>query len=139
MPSEITVRYQGHLRCEATREKTGRTVQTDVPIEHGGLDDCFSPTELVAVALASCVSSTIAMVAARNGIDLGDMQVHVNMQMTSTPVRRIGSIRLAFQIPHGQAIDAVVRKKLEAAASACPVKNSISTNVRVTIEFAYLS
>jgi putative redox protein len=137
MASTITLNYQGQLRCAATRDKTGQVVQTDVSAEHGGLDEYFSPVELVSAALASCVSGVVAIVAKRNGVDLTAMQTHVSLEMVASPVRRIGSIRLTLQVPGGSGISAVVRKKLEAAANACPVKNSLSPDVRVAVEFVY--
>jgi len=137
MASEITLRYQGQLRCVATREKTGQVVQTDVTAEHGGLDEHFSPVELVSAALASCVSGVMAIVAKRNGVDLTAMQTHVRMEMVTSPVRRIGSISLTVRMPSGIGISDVVRRKLEAAAGACPVKNSLHPDVRVDIEFVY--
>ena len=137
MASEITLRHQGQLRCEATRDKSGQVVHTDVTAEHGGLDEYFSPVELVSAALASCVSGVMAIVAKRNGVDLATMQTRVNLEMVTSPIRRIGSIDLIVRVPNGQAISDVVRKKLEAAAGACPAKNSLSHDVRVAIQFIY--
>jgi putative redox protein len=137
MASNITLRYQGQMRCEATREKTGQVVHTDVTADHGGLDEYFSPLELASAAVASCVSSVMAIVAKRNGVDLAGMQTQVDMEMAASPVNRIGSITLTVRVPHGQGISDIVRKKLEAAAGACPVKNSLSPEVRVTIDFIY--
>ncbi len=135
--AEISVRYQGKLRCEATRVNTGESVRTDVGASHGGLDQCFSPIELAAAALGTCVTSVMAILAERNGVDLAPLEISVRTQMTSAPVRRIGAIGLTLRFPNGASISEVVRKKLEATANACPVKHSLHPDIHVTLEFVY--
>jgi putative redox protein len=137
MASDITVRCQGQLRCEATQEKTGYAVATDVAAEHGGLDECFSPVELVAAALGACVTSVVAIVASRNNVDATAIQTHVGMEMAASPVRRMASITLTLTMQNSGNLSDVVRKKLEAAANACPVRNSLHPDVRVRLEFVY--
>jgi len=137
MPSEIQVGYEGRLRCAATRKKTGRGVQTDISAEHGGLDEHFSPIELVGAALGACVTGFMAIVAERNGVNLIGMQTQMNLEMTASPKSRIDSVRLTVHIPNGRGLSDGIRKKLEAAANACPVKNSLHSDIRVGMEFVY--
>jgi putative redox protein len=137
MTPTITVRHQGQLRCEAKRDKSGQVVYTDVTADHGGLDEYFSPIELTAAAVACCVSSVMGIVAKRSEVDLSGMEIKVGLEMAAGSPRRIGSIHLSVHIPNGQAIPGPVRQKLEAAAYACPVKNSLSPEVQVAFEFIY--
>ncbi len=137
MASEITVRYQGQLRCEATREKTGKIVHTDVGADHGGLNDHFSPIELAVAALGTCVMSMAAVVAERNEINVAGMMVQASFEMATAPARRIGSIKLTVRLPNAGAISESGRQKVEAAARACPVKNSLHPDIKVEMEFVY--
>jgi putative redox protein len=137
MADEITVRYQDHLRCEATRNKTGKTVLTDVTADHGGLDDNFSPVELAAAALGACTMSVMSLVAERSGVNIAGMQIEESFEMVSTPSHRIGAFKLIVQLPNAGAISESVRQKIEAAARACPVKNSLHPDIKVDLEFVY--
>jgi putative redox protein len=137
MASEINVHYLGKLRTETTRVKTGQAVQTDVTSDHGGQDERFSPIELTAAALGACVTSVMAIVAERSGIDLTPMEMSVKLEMASSPARRIGSVDLTVRFPNGPSFSDAVRTKLEAAAHACPVKNSLHPDVRVGLKFVY--
>ena len=137
MANEISARYEGQLRCKVTRTKTGQAVHTDVTADHGGLDQYFSPIELVVASLNACVTSMMAVVAERSKLDLGGLQVSTSFEMVSAPVRRIGSVHLVITVPNGAAIPDVVRQKLQAAAGACPVKNSLHPDVQVSLEFIY--
>lgn len=137
MAGGITVRYQGQLRCEATREKTGQTVLTDIVADHGGRGEQFTPVELVSAALGACVMSMVAIVAERHGVDVSTMEVRTDMQMASTPNRRISAIQATVQMPAAAGADPILRQKLEAAANTCPVKNSLHPDVQVKIDFVY--
>jgi len=137
MASEITVRYQGQLRCEATREKTGKILHTDVGADHGGLDDHFSPIEMAVAALGTCVMSMVAVVAERNAVNTAGMLIQTSFEMASAPARRIGSVRLTVRLPNAVATSEATRQKLEGAARACPVKNSLNPEIRIDLEFVY--
>jgi len=131
----VTVQYQGKLRCKASLDKNGQCVQTDVGADHGGLGEFLSPIEMTVAALATCATSMLAMVGERNGIDLSKLQATADFEMASSPSRRIGSVQLTIKLPAG--VPEAVRPKLEAAAKACPVKNSLHPDTRVEIEMVY--
>ena len=136
MASEMTLRYEGGLRYEATRAKTGRTIHTDVDGEHGGQDDYFSPVELAVASLASCVASVMAIVAERSGVDLSNTKIQVQWKMASSPIHRIDSIQMEINLPNWQTVSEAVRRKIQTAINACPVKNSLHPDTHVTVEFA---
>ena len=81
---EIDARYDGDKKCSLTHPE-GATLKTDAPKDIGGDASAFSPTDLVAAALASCVLTTIAMFAERHGLDLTGMTAHVGKEMTPPP------------------------------------------------------
>src|SRR6185369_1928448 len=65
----IQVRYAGNKKCDLAHP-AGPTLRTDAPKDIGGDASAFSPTDLVAAGLASCILTTIAMYAERNGFDI---------------------------------------------------------------------
>lgn len=139
MSVEIKAHYAGELRCEAVHGPSGATVQTDAPLDNGGRGASFSPTDLVATALGSCVLTILGLVAQRHGIDLRDATVNVTKEMITQPIRRIGSLRTVVTIPQGAVEDPAMRARLEAAARKCPVHQSLHPEIQIPIEFIYLS
>ncbi|MDB4423191.1 OsmC family protein, partial [Rhodopirellula sp.] len=93
MAVEIKVGYTGQLRCEATHGPSGEKLSTDAPTDNGGKGESFSPTDLVATALGTCVMTILGLVAERHDLDLGGTQIQVTKEMITEPVRRIGVLR----------------------------------------------
>ena len=135
MSVEIDIDYQGELHCYATHGPSRQTLATDAPVDNGGKGQAFSPTDLVATALGSCVMTIMGLVARRNGIDLTGMQAHVVKEMASAPVRRIQKLEVTITMPKDRPLAAMDRAKLEQAARACPVKQSLHPDVSVELRF----
>lgn len=131
----ITVRYEGGLRCTATHGPSTTTVLTDAPRDNHGLGQSFSPTDLVATALATCAMTVMGIVAVREGIDLGGSRATVTKGMTANPARRISELPTTFELP--AALTAEQRQKLEAAARSCPVAASIRPDIETNFVFRY--
>ena len=138
MAVEIDTEYVGELRCNATHGPSGATLSTDAPTDNGGKGASFSPTDLVATALGTCVMTILGLVAERHEVDLKGTRVQVTKVMVTTPVRRIGSLRTVVTIPSGAVEDASMRERLEAAARTCPVHQSLHPDTDAPIEFVYL-
>ena len=136
MAVETDVRYQGQLRFQATRKKTGQTVLTDVTADHGGRDEHFTPVELVAAALVACIGTMVAVVAERSGLDVSTMQVHTSMEMAAPPAAserlRQPCKYLVPLMPHRPFAKSWKRRR-----DTCPVKNSLHPDLGVEIEFVY--
>ncbi len=128
-------RYLGDLRCEATHGPSGAGVVTDAPADNMGRGESFSPTDLVATALGTCIVTTMAIVAKRRGVDFSAATFRVEKHMATDPVRRIG--RLPVTIRMAAAIDAETRTVLERAAYTCPVHKSLHPDVAAPISFVY--
>jgi putative redox protein len=137
MAVEINIEYEGGLNCTATHGPSRHTVTTDAPVDNGGKGAAFSPTDLVATALGSCMATIMGLVAQRNNFDIAGLQIQVIKEMTADPVRRIGSLKTRLVFPAGKPLATVDRAKLEAAARACPVKQSLHPDVKTPIEFVY--
>ncbi len=128
------VKYKGELRTEAEHLRSGKTIITDAPIDNQGKGEAFSPTDLVATALASCMITIMGIVAERNGIKLEGTIAEVEKIMAKNP-RRIGEIKI--KIKFSQKLNRDEREKLERAAKTCPVSGSLNENLKETFEFIY--
>jgi len=137
MAVEINIAYEGGLHCSAVHGPSRQSLTTDAPVDNGGKGATFSPTDLVATAMGTCMVTIMGLVAQRNNLNIDGLQVQVLKEMTADPVRRIGSLKTRLVFPRGKLLAAADRAKLEAAAKACPVKQSLHPDVKVPIEFVY--
>mgnify|MGYP001376133351 FL=1 len=128
------VEYKGELRTEAVHLKSGKTIITDAPIDNQGKGEAFSPTDLVATALGSCMITIMGIVAEREGIILNGTTAEVEKVMHTSP-RRIGEVKI--KIKFIQKLNRDQKDKLERAAKSCPVSGSLSDNLKETVEFIY--
>ena len=131
----MTTNYQGQLRCELVHGPSGTSIRTDAPIDNHGRGEAFSPTDLVGAALASCVLTTMAIMAERDGISLAGATASVTKVMNPSP-RRIARLPVEVRMPASVPIE--YRKKLEAAARSCPVHRSLHPDVEAPIEIVWL-
>ena len=137
MAVEIDIAYEGGLHCTATHGPSRSALTTDAPVDNGGKGAAFSPTDLVATAMGTCMATVMGLVAQRNHLDIGGLQIQVIKEMTADPVRRIGSLKTRLVFPQGKPLSATDRAKLEAAAKACPVKQSLHPDINVRLEFVW--
>ena len=128
------VLYEGELRTQATHLQSGKTIYTDAPVDNQGKGDAFSPTDLVATSLASCMLTIMGIVARRDGILLKGAVAEVEKIMAKDP-RRIGEIKIKFFFKH--TIEDKDRVKLERAARTCPVSGSLHQDLKENIDFIY--
>ncbi len=137
MAVEISAVYSGKLRVDATHGPSGATLHTDAPTDNGGNGESFSPTDLVATALGTCVVTIIGLVADRHELDIHGTSVRVTKEMITEPVRRIGALRMVVTVPAGAIADAKMRERIEAAAHKCPVHQSLHPDIDAPIDFVY--
>ena len=126
--------YMGDLRTESTHLQSGKTIITDAPVDNQGKGKAFSPTDLVATALASCMLTIMGIVAKRDGIMIDGTTAEVEKIMVSNP-RRIGEIRLKINFSHP--ILDKDQVKLGRAAHTYPVSASLHNDLNEIIEFIY--
>jgi putative redox protein len=131
--SEIT--YQGQLRTQGTHGPSGASILTDAPVDNRGKGEAFSPTDLVGVALGSCILTLMGITAQDNGWELGDTKVSVAKQMKALPMRHIARLDLELRIP-GEWSEQQ-REALESSARGCPVMASLGECVTVTLNFQW--
>ncbi len=135
MTSKIV--YNGDLRTTATHLKSGNNLITDAPIDNHGKGEMFSPTDLVATALGSCMLTIMGIVGERLGVSVTGAEVSINKVMQSGP-RKIAAIDVNLTLPHNNYTDKQ-RTVLENAARNCPVALSLDKDLKQNISFVYLS
>ena len=116
---EVTIQYQGQLRCSATHGPSSCVINTDAPVDNHGKGESFSPTDLVATALGSCVATIMAINAEKHDIDLSGTKITVEKHMATEGPRRIARLPVLIEVPIK--IDERQRTAIETAASHCPV------------------
>ena len=96
---KITGTYEGELHCTARHEPSGNTLVTDAPRDNQGRGEAFSPTDLVATAFATCIATTMAIMARKHGHELGALRYEVTKEMTATPPRSIARLAATIWLP----------------------------------------
>ena len=132
----ISATYEGDLCCTAVHGPSSAKLQTDAPKDNEGLGRFFSPTDLVATALATCILTTMGIVARRHGIELKGARAKVEKHMQASP-RRIA--RLPVELHITGAFTAEQKKLLEATAHACPVHKSLHPDIDAPISVHWAS
>ena len=130
---KISGKHTGNLHCEAIHEPSGNTLETDAPKDNQGLGAAFSPTDLCATSLATCVVTTMAIQARTSHIPVEGMRYEVTKTMSSEPPRRIA--QLDVQAWFAQPLEKDQKKRLVRAATTCPVHRSLSPEVEMPITF----
>src|SRR5262245_32773124 len=134
MSVEITGRYLGDLKIESIHGPSVAKLTIAAPVDNEGDGSSFSPTDLAATALGSCMCMLVAIVGRREGIDLSGLGFRLEKHMASNP-RRLGSIPVTLRMPAG--LTPEQRKKLEHAALTCPVHRSLDEAVERPVVFVY--
>lgn len=129
--AEIGVTYHGNLHCTVTGGPAAAMLTTDGPADLGGRAESFSPTDLVAAALGTCILSTMAIVARRQNVDLAGAKATVSKEMAGPPDRRIGRLAVTIHVPAG--VPPEHRQRIENAARHCPVHHSLRADVETVV------
>lgn len=131
---KMSIAYQGEKHCELKHGPSGAIIETDAPKDNNGKGEAFSPTDLVGAAMGGCMLTVMAIAAERDGVDLKGARVDVEKEMGTNP-RRIVKLNVVLHMP--QSIPHDYRKKLEAVALTCPVKQSVHPDMQVPVHFHY--
>jgi putative redox protein len=129
----IEVQYEGELHTTARHGPSGATLETDAPKDNEGRGEAFSPTDLLATALGTCMLTVMGILARRKGWEMKGARVTVDKHMVVDPVRRIGRLAVHFEMPAG--IPESAQGPLERAAHTCPVHQSLHPEVHLDTTF----
>jgi uncharacterized OsmC-like protein len=133
----IHIDYLGDLRTDCTHLQSGTHINTDAPTDNQGRGEAFSPTDLVANALGTCILTTMAIFARRDGIDLKGSEMEVTKIMTSQPPRRIARIDIDLTLRAEPMPSDDVRTNLEKIAHTCPVAISLHPDIEQVVQLKW--
>ena len=133
---DIYVEYQGDLHCQAKHGPSSAVLVTDAPVDNHGRGESFSPTDLVATGLGTCMATVMGIAARKHGFALAGTRVHVKKKMTSAAPRRIAELAVQITFPK-TVTDSVggARAELEHEANQCPVRLSLLDAIAVPTHF----
>ncbi|MEB3193759.1 MAG: OsmC family protein [Cyanobacteriota bacterium] len=126
--------YGGELRCTAHHEPSASLLETDAPTDNQGKGERFSPTDLVATALATCILTVMGIVARRHGWSLEGTTARVEKTMTGSGVRKIALLEVWITLPAG--LEEEARALLRKAGEGCPVKQSLEGAVPMALHWS---
>jgi putative redox protein len=132
---EIQIVYEGDLRCKAVHGPSKTALHTDAPVDNLGKGESFSPTDLVATALGTCMLTIMGIAAQKMNVDLRGTKVSVTKEMTASPPRRIARLAVTFDVP--VKLSEEQKQKLHNAAMTCPVHKSMHPDVQMPVEFRW--
>ncbi len=131
----ITNTYLGDLRCESTHGPSSATIHTDAPVDNNGKGEAFSPTDLVATALSTCIMTIMGIVAKKHDIDLKGLKIDAEKHMATEGIRRIAQIKLTITMPMSESDP---KKELFInTVEKCPVHKSLHPDILTPVEWVW--
>lgn len=132
-----TILYRGDLRTEMIHLNSGSVVETDAPLDNQGKGERFSPTDLVATALGSCMLTIMGIAARTHGFNIDGTLVEIEKDMVADPIRRIARIGVHLKMPQQGSFSEKERLIIEKAAMTCPVFMSLGEKVVKDVRFSW--
>jgi len=130
-----SIKYIHPLKTNATHNRSGNSLITDAPVDNNGKGEYFSPTDLAATSLASCLLTIMGIYADQNNLELGEINCELQKEMASNP-RRIKAITIDVNWETNLAEKDI--EKLKKVALDCPVSNSLHPEIEQNIIFNML-
>ncbi len=131
--TQSEVVYEGDLRTRCLHEESGDVIYTDAPKDNQGKGERFSPTDLVGVALASCIITIMGIYAKGMNKDITGTKARVTKEMSKEAPRRIGKIKVVIDSPHS--FEPQIQQRLEKGGLTCPVHHSLHPDIELDITF----
>jgi len=135
MMETVRTKYISDLRTEATHVRSGVKLTTDAPVDNQGKGEFFSPTDLLATSLGSCMLTIMGIAARTHGFNIDGTEVSITKIMGTDP-RRVVEIVVELTFPHNN-YSAKERKLLELSAKECPVANSLHPDLKQNVIFKF--
>jgi putative redox protein len=132
---EIVVEYTGGLRCTSRHGPSGATLSTDAPKDNEGRGESYSPTDLLAASLLTCMLTVMGIAARKRGWKLEGAKGRIEKHMVADPLRRVARLPTRIEMPPGLPPEA--RPLLEKAARDCPVHQSVNPAIERPVTFVY--
>lgn len=130
----MRVLYEGGLHCKLTHDESGNVIVTDAPKDNNGKGEAFSPTDLLACALASCILTVLGIRARNEGVVLDGAQANVEKVMVNEPIRRISLVKVDITLPATVSLDKM--QEWASLEKKYPVQESLHPETKVEISFS---
>ena len=131
--TKVKCSYLGDLNCEAIHLQSGSLIKTDAPLDHCGKGKSFSPTDLLATSLGTCLLTIMAIKAKSKGFDLKDLYLNIEKLMTQNSERKIKELRIDIFIPERTSNKII--DFLKKASEDCPVTRNLSQEIDIKINW----
>ena len=129
--TRISCRYTGDLHCSAEHEPSGMSLSTDAPPDHDGLGESFSPTDLLATALGTCILTVMGITAKRRNWSVTDAEASVEKIMSQTGPRKIETLRVWITLPQGLSEEQI--QLFRRVVNDCPVKRNLEPSMTIDL------
>ena len=129
--TRMSCRYTGDLHCSAEHGPSGVLLSTDAPPDHDGQGESFSPTDLLATALGTCILTVMGITAKRRNWSVTGAEASVEKIMTQTGARKIETLRLWITLPQGLSEDQI--QLFRRVANDCPVKRNLESSITIDL------
>ena len=134
--TKMRTQYLGNLRTEIEHIQSGNKITTDAPLDNNGKGEFFSPTDMFASSLGSCMLTIIGIAANTHGFSIDGTTLEIEKIMAANP-RRVAEIKIDVHFHKGANYTDKQKRIIEAAAKTCPVANSLSPEVIKNITYIY--
>ena len=131
--SKIHCSYLGDLKCEAKHLQSGSRINTDAPLDHCGKGEDFSPTDLLATSLGSCLLTIMAIKARSNGWELENIYLDIEKIMTKNKERKIEQLIIDIYVPEDLPKEKL--NFLKIASNECPVTRNLAESLIIQINW----
>ena len=133
--TKVKCSYLGDLKCEAIHLQSGSLIKTDAPLDHCGKGESFSPTDLLATSLGTCLLTIMAIKAKLKGFDLEGIYLNIEKLMAQNSERKIQELIIDIFIPKSTSNETI--DFLKKASEDCPVKRNLSQELDININWHY--
>jgi putative redox protein len=133
-----TIIYKGNLRTELTHLQSKTVIENDAPIDNNGKGECFSPTDLLATSLGSCMLTIMAMKGEPMNLNFENTKVEITKTMSSDAPRRVVEIKVNFLFTTNFIATIEQKIQLEKIARSCPVEKSLHPDIKIDVNFNWI-
>jgi len=131
--TKVKCSYLGNLNCEAIHIQSGSLIRTDAPLDHCGKGENFSPTDLLATSLGTCLLTIMAIKAKSKGFELEGIYLNIEKLMTQNSERKIKELIIDIFIPERASNETI--NFLKKASEDCPVTRNLSREIDIRISW----
>ena len=132
-----TVVYKGNLRTELTHIQSGTVIENDAPTDNKGKGERFSPTDLLATSLGSCMITTMAIRAADMNLNFEETKIEITKVMSNDAPRRVVEIKANLIFTENFNATPEQKEQLMRIARSCPVEKSLHPDIKLDINFLW--